>query len=216
MDTDSHLSLKGLVPSIIIGLGVLVFFPIFVGLVEPLDGARTMAFKSATRHDEKLIIEAIKAYHAEYHTFPVAPDAAGAVVFSKDNNLLFDVLRNRTGMNAGNSLNPSGFVILQVPAARDQEHPAGGIQASTGIWYDPWGSPYHVAIKVNSDGALNGKIRIPDFYSDVGALGNLDVIVWSYGENARLGGGPAIKSGFSSESGISGRLTGSGDVVSWQ
>ena len=204
------------IPWIIVGFGILVFVVVLIALFEPLNGPRNVAFRSTALHDEKLIVAAVKAYQTEYHTLPVDPNASGVIVFSRDNNLLFDALRNRTGTMVGNSLNPRGLAILRVPDARDQKNPKSGIQVSTGIWYDPWGSPYHVAMDVSLDGSLNEKNRIPGFYTDVGPLKNLEVIVWSYGENGKLGGGPASKFGFSDEKGSPGRLFGSGDVVSWK
>ena len=206
MDRPFDFTQSRFVSWIVVGLGILVFIAVLIGLFEPLNGARTMAYKSTALHDEKLILAAIKAYEAEYHTLPLAPDASGVVVFSKDNNVLFDVLRNRTGIRSGNSLNPRGFAILQVPPAPDQDHPRGGIQTSTGIWFDPWGTPYHIAINAGKDGGLNGENKIPDFYSDVGPLKNLDVIVWSYGENRRLGGDASVKLGILDKPGAPGEI----------
>lgn len=216
MDGPFELTQSKLVPWIVVGLGILVFVAVLIGLFEPLNGARAVAYKSTALHDEKLIVAAVKEYEAEYHKLPVDPDASGVIVFSKDNNVLLDVLRNRTGIRTGNSLNTRGFAILQVPPAPDQVHPKGGIQTSTGIWFDPWGVPYHIAINAGKDAEMNGKNRIPAFYSDVGALKKLDVIVWSYGENRKLGGAPAMKLGFLDKPGTPGKLSGSDDVVSWK
>lgn len=216
MDRPFDFTQSRLVPWIVVGLGVLVFIAVLIALFEPLNGRRAVSYRSTALHDEKLIVAAVKAYEDEYHNLPVDPNASGVIVFSKDNNVLLDVLRNRTGTSWGNSLNPRGFTILQVPPAPDQEHPKGGIQTSTGIWFDPWGAPYHIAINAARDGVLNGKNRIPDFYSDVGALKNLDVIVWSCGEDRKLGGAAAVKMGFLDKPGAPGKLSGSDDVVSWK
>jgi hypothetical protein len=41
------------------------------------------------------------------------------------------------------------------------------------------------------------------------------LIVWSFGRNGLLGGGPAPAPGFSNENGTPGKYFGSGDVGSW-
>jgi hypothetical protein len=195
-------------------VGILFVAVLMAGMFIPGKGPREAGLQSAAHHDEILIVSAVKAFYDEYQKYPVDPDASGVVVFSSDNNQLFDVLRNRTGTATGNALNPRGSEILQVPFAFNQKQPAGGIEKSTGVWYDPWGTPYHVAINLNNDGGMNGR-EIPGFYSDAGSFHHLNVIVWSYGPNGRLGGGPAMKAGLSSEPGTAGKLYGSGDIVSW-
>jgi hypothetical protein len=194
--------------------GFLVVGALLTGLVIPWRGSNDGVYRFAAHDDEKQIIKAIKTYYAEYSRFPVDPNTSGVVVFGRNNNALFDVLRNYTGKNAGNALNPRNSIILEIPAARDQKHPKAGLQTATGIWFDPWGSPYHIAIDLNRTGELNGKVPIPGFYSDVGPL-KAEVIVWSYGRNGELGGGPAKKTGFIAEPGTPGEYKGSGDIVSW-
>ena len=206
---------KNRLASFVIWLGFGIVLVLLLGMLIPSNGPRTVAFNIAAHNDEMQIVAAIKAYHTEYGRYPVNPGASGVAVFSKDNNLLFDVLRNRTGMLDGNALNPRNVVILEVPAVRDEKNPMGGLQKSTGVWYDPWGSPYHIAINLDKDAAFDGKTSIPNFYSDVGRLGS-DIIAWSYGPNGKLGGGPALKLGFSNEPGAAGKLFGSGDIVSWK
>lgn len=174
------------------------------------------ARKVEAQNEETQIVAAVNAYFTEYQHYPIAPsNASGPVVFSTDNNVLLDVLLNRNATNNGNPLNPRGEVFLTVPFAKDQAHPKAGLQTSTGIWFDPWGSPYHIAIDASGEGELNGKFPIPGFYTDVGPI-KARVIVWSYGKNGEPGGGPATKPGFSNEPGVAGKLHGSGDVVSWQ
>ena len=215
MNFSADISQKKILPGVVIALAFLVFVIIGIGLCEPLTKPRTMALKASAFHDEKLILAAIDAYHTVYGKYPVQPDTQGVVVFSKDNYRLFDVLRNRTGMVPGNTLNPQGLAILQVPLSGDEKNPKSGIQVSTGIWYDPWGSPYHVAINTNKKGGFD-KADLPDFYSDPGSLYGVNVIVWSYGPNGRLGGGQALKLGFIDEAGAPGKLSDSDDVVSWK
>ena len=197
-------------------LGIMAIIVTAAAIVFPAPGGLRVNVSHVVAHkDETLIITAVRAYYTEYGKYPIdSSNARGTVVFSTDNNVLFDVLRNCNGATSGNPLNPRGIVFLDVAAARDQNHPKAGIQTSTGIWFDPWGTPYQVAIDASDSGELNGKFPIPGFYSDVGPLKTL-VAVWSYGRNGQLGGGPAASSAFTSESGSPGKNSGSGDVVSW-
>jgi hypothetical protein len=196
----------------------IAFIAIALGLLFParVGPVAANALKVEAHNDETEIVGAVNAYFVEYQRYPIDPSkASGPVVFSADNHLLLDVLLNRSGTKDGNPLNPRGEVFLNPPLAKDQAHPKAGLQTSTGIWFDPWGSPYHIAIDASHEGELNGKYPIPGFYTDVGPI-KTGVIVWSYGKNGELGGGPATKPGFSSEHGVAGKFLGSGDVVSWQ
>lgn len=195
--------------------GIAAIFVVLICLLVPGRGAQEASFKFYARDDERHIIAAIKAYYNEYGAFPVDPKASGVVVFSRDNHLLFDVLRDRTGAKPGNALNPRDITILEVHSVANPSRPRLGLQASTGVWYDPWGSPYCIAIDTNKRGGIDGK-AIPNFYSDVGLVKGLDVIVWSCGKNGTPGGGPAANANFSNETGTPGKLAGSEDVVSWK
>jgi len=198
-------------------LVVIAIIAILAGLLYPVlavvieHGRKVQAV-----NDEKQIIGAISAYYTEYQKYPVDPATKpGDAVYSTDNNSLFDVLRNMTGTTIGNALNSRNVPFLQVPYASNQNSPKGGLQVSSGIWYDPWGSPYNVAIDGDYDGVLNSTASpLPNFYSDVGPL-QMGAIAWSFGKNGLLGGGPAAAPAFSSESGTPGKQSGSGDVVSW-
>lgn len=144
------------------------------------------------------------------------PIAAGT------NDVLMDVLTNNTG-NATNSatvasLNPRGQTFLNVKFVSNTNQPIGGVvpdsasSSSTsvvGAWYDPWGSQYNVLVNSSYSKIL------PVPYSDLPAPVNNGVIVWAFGRNGALGGGQAVSSNFSFESGSSGVFTGAGDVKSW-
>jgi prepilin-type N-terminal cleavage/methylation domain-containing protein len=197
-------------------LVVITIIAVLMGLLFPvLSVVREHTRKVQAINDERQIVAAVNAYYTEYGKYPVDPvTKPGDAVYSTDNNLLFDVLRNMTGTTIGNAMNTRGITFAQVSYASNQSQPMAGLQVTTGIWYDPWGSPYNVAIDGNYDGQLNSPNPLPAFYSDVGAL-PFNVIVWSSGKNGQLGGGPALSSGFGSENGTPGKLSGSGDVVSW-
>ena len=197
-------------------LVVIAVIAILMGLLFPvLSEIHEHTLRVQALNDEKLIVGAINAYYSEYGKYPVNPATnPGDAVFSANNNAIFDVLRNMTGTTVGNSFNSRGVVFLQVAYAQNQNQPAGGLQVSSGVWYDPWGSPYNVAVDGNYDGQLNSPTPLPNFYSDAGAL-QTGEIAWSFGRNGLLGGGPAAGSNFSSESGTPGVYKASGDVCSW-
>lgn len=136
-------------------LVVITIMAILAGLLFPVLGAiMEHSRKVEAASDEREIIAAVNAYFSEYGKYPI--DSAiypGDTVFSAKNNTLFDVLQNMTGPAIGNPLNPRGVPYLTIPAAQDQTMPKEGLQVSTGIWYDPWGSPYNVAVDGNYDGS---------------------------------------------------------------
>jgi prepilin-type N-terminal cleavage/methylation domain-containing protein len=197
-------------------LVVITIIAILAGLLFPVIGAvMEHTRKVQAINDETQILSAVNAYYTEYGKYPVDPATKpGDAVYSTDNNQLFDVLRNMTGTSIGNPLNTRGVVYLTVSYASNQKRPVAGVLASTGVWYDPWGSPYNVALDGNYDGQLNSPTPLPNFYSDTGPL-QFGVIAWSFGKNGLLGGGPAASSNFGNESGTAGKQAGSGDVVSW-
>ena len=191
-------------------LVVIAIIAILIGLLFPAFRAvQDQARRTQAKNDLTQIVNAVNAYYTDYGKYPIA--ALGAdVTFTAaaaNNNTLFDVLRNMTGTNPGNTSNPRGIVFVQPPQAKDQNNPKSGVQASTGVWYDPWGSPYNVAI----DGNYNNIVRAPN-YTDLASTyvtatdGSGDVgvgtgvISWSIGSDGQQA--TAYK--------------GSDDVISWQ
>src|SRR5579862_2721911 len=165
-------------------LVVIAIIAILAGLLFPVISViREHTRKVQATSDEKMIVNAVTSFYTEYQKYPVDPvKKPGDAVYSTDNNELFDVLRNMTGSAIGNALNPRGVIYLSPHAAPNQNAPMDGIQTSTGVWFDPWGSPYNVAVDGNYDGQLNSPTPLPNFYTDVGPL-QLGVIVWSFGKN---------------------------------
>jgi hypothetical protein len=81
-----------------------------------------------------------------------------------------------------------------------------------GAWFDPWGSQYRIRI----DGDYDNSLANPYADAPGGATLYNGVIVWSFGKNGVLGGGPAAVGFSSSEGGSANNFSGSGDVISWQ
>ncbi len=117
-------------------LVVIAIIAVLMGLLFPVIAAvREHARKVQAINDERQIVAAVSGYYTEYGKYPVDPVAKpGDAVYSTDNNLLFDVLRNMTGANIGNAMNARGIIFAQIAYASNQTSPMGGLQVSTGIW----------------------------------------------------------------------------------
>src|SRR5207249_2559602 len=118
---------------------------------------------------------AVNGYYTEYGKYPLTGGAdvtytgtTAGISSGNSNAALIDVLRNNTASAVNGTTvttwNPRAIVFLQPPAAKDQTNSKSGIKTSTGVWYDPWGSPYNVAI----DGNYNNIVRAPN-YTDLAA-----------------------------------------------
>jgi prepilin-type N-terminal cleavage/methylation domain-containing protein len=197
-------------------LVVIIIIAILVGFLFPaFRGVQDQAKRTQAKNDLSQIVTAVNAYYTEYGKYPIDTTVKGTgdATYSTDNNGLFDILRNMTGITPGNALNPRGIVFIQPPPAKDQTNSTSGIKTSTGVWYDPWGSPYNVAI----DGNYNNIVRAPN-YTDLAATyvtatdGSSDVgvgtgvIGWSFGADLTLG----------TKSPASSNYKNSDDVISWQ
>src|SRR5438309_3965190 len=131
-------------------LVVIAIIAILVGLLFPaFQAVQNQARKTQAKNDLTQIVNAVNAFYTEYGKYPTTETTDAAATFSVNNNTLFDVLRNMTGTIPGNALNPSASHFSDPPLAKDQTNPKSGILNSTGVWYDPWGLPYNVAIDAN-------------------------------------------------------------------
>ena len=202
-----------------------IAFPSFIGVMES-------ARKTQAKNDEQQIVTAITAYYTEYGKYPIVTGGAD-VTFTgttagtssgSSNAAMFDVLRNNTtGTNASTvtSLNPRQIIFVQPPVVKNFTNPVLGIVPNgyplSGIWYDPWGSPYNITL----DGDYSNSVLNP-YISDPSPPGGTPlsngVITWSFGKNGILGGGantgPTAPN--AAEGGSNGTFTGSSDVISWQ
>jgi prepilin-type N-terminal cleavage/methylation domain-containing protein len=188
-------------------LVVIAIIAILIGLLFPAFRAvQNQAKQTQAKNDLTQIVNAVNAYYTDYGKYPIAAPGAD-VTFSANNNLLFDVLRNMTGTNPGNASNPRAILFIQPPAAKDQTNPKSGIKTSTGVWYDPWGSPYNVAI----DGNYNNIVRAPN-YTDLAAT-----YVTATDGSGDVGVGTGVISWSLGSDGQQATIyKGSDDVISWQ
>jgi prepilin-type N-terminal cleavage/methylation domain-containing protein len=191
-------------------------FPAFQGVID-------RAKKVQAKNDVTQIVTAVSAFYTEYGKYPT--NSTTDVTFGTGlttNDQLVDILRNNTSNSNVTSFNPRQIVFVEVAPAKDQTTPRSGIKTSSGVWYDPWGSPYFAAVDANYNGItkapaytdINSSYSTSSDGSDTGI--RTGVLAWSLGKNGALGGGAAASSAFAKETGSAGKYTNSGDVISWQ
>ena len=194
--------------AILIGIG----YPTFISILEK-------ARKTQAANEEQQIVAAVNGFYTDYGKYPlVTADTIIAGSTTPSNADLFYSLRAvalgaNAPVNGIPAVNPRAIVFIQPPISKTGTK--GGINTTTGIWYDPFGSPYNVMI----DGSYDNNLTNP-YTSDPsppgGATLYLGVIVWSFGKNGALGGGAAAPGFSATENGTANKFTNSGDVISWQ
>ena len=192
--------------AILLGIG----YPAFTSVMES-------ARKTQAKNEEQQIVAAVNAFYTDYGKYPIvtADTTITGTSTPTSGDLFFTLRAVSGGANTANAVNTRAIVFIQPPVSKDQTNPRSGIKTSNGIWYDPWGSPYNVMI----DGNYDNQLANPYIGDNPGGTTlYLGVIVWSFGKNGALGGGPAAAgpAGFTSEGGSANNFFGSGDVISWQ
>jgi type II secretory pathway pseudopilin PulG len=185
--------------AILVGIGV----PTFTSVMN-------QARKTQAKNEEQQIAAAVNAYYTEYGKYPIVTADTTLTGTSTPTNgdLFFSLRAVAQGANAlvngVPAVNPRSIVFIQPPVSKDQTNPRSGINTTTGIWYDPWGSPYNVMI----DGNYDNQLANP--YGASGGAGtdplSLGIIVWSFGADLTPG----------RQSPPSSNYQGSDDVISWQ
>src|SRR6266487_2663984 len=187
-------------------LVVIAIIAILIGLLFPaFHAVQNQARRTQAKNDLTQIVTAVNAYYTEYGKYPLVADDTPITI----NNLLFDVLRNRTGAAPGNASNLRGIVFISPPDVKDRNLPKSGIATLTvtvngvsipiGSFVDPWGTPYRVAI----DGTYDNQITNP-YTADTGAGSatlTTGAIAWSLGADGVQG---------------TADFKASDDVISWQ
>jgi prepilin-type N-terminal cleavage/methylation domain-containing protein len=193
-------------------LVVIAIIIILASLLFPaFRGVQNQAKRTQAKNDLIQIVTAVNAFYTEYGKYPIDPAAGtvdvtyGATGATYTNEKLFDVLRNITTDSLTTTLNLRQIVFISPPDVKNPSQPRSGIGTTsfTGQYFDPWGTPYNVAI----DGNYDNQITNP--YSDTdGSAGatplRSGVIGWSYGSDLKLG------------TGVGGKYKDSDDVISWQ
>ena len=148
--------------AILIGIG----YPSFISALE-------QARKTQAKNEGQQIVTAVNSFYTDYGQYPlVTADATITGTSTPSNADLFYTLRAVSGgLNASNAVNTRAIVFIQPPISKSGTK--GGVNLTTGMWYDPWGSPYNVMI----DGTYNNQLTNPYADAPGGTTLYLGVIV---------------------------------------
>ena len=190
-------------------LVVIAIIAILIGLLFPAFSAvQNQARQTQAKNDLTQIVNAVNAYYTDYGKYPlVTADTTITDTSTPSNADLFYTLRAvASGANAADVANPRKIVFINPPFVKTPAKPRSGIGTPTGTgpgqYYDPWGTPYRIAI----DGGYDNSLSNP-YTADTGAgpgTLNIGVIGWSLGKD-QTGGSGNKNSG-----------AGDDDVISWQ
>ena len=217
--------------TVVLLIMILLFSLIFTAGAGMFERAR----KVQAKNDVTQLVTVVNAYYTEYGKYPVTvtdgtKDAffgsgaapAGCLSYTTNDKLL-NVLRYYTGGSDSANvtlLNPRQIVFISPRSAQTGTLPRGGISQTAGTvgqYMDPWGSQYTVIIDTTYDNQIGTTNPYSDTDGSAGASPLLQgVIVYSFGKNGALGGGPGASSLFVAESGSVGKFKGSSDILSWQ
>src|SRR5437773_7998877 len=143
-------------------LVVIATIGILLGVAVPsLFSVYERARKTQAKNDLTQIVTAVNAFYTEYGKYPLATSDAYITATTRPSNAdLFYTLRAQPlGLNGSNVANPRQIVYIS-PRIFDTI-PARSAIGSDGHFYDPWGTPYRVAIDGNYDNQIT-----PNPYGD--------------------------------------------------
>jgi len=212
---------------------MIVVMLIIATLAALFMGAATSVFdrarKTQAKNDVIQITTGVNAFYTEYGRYPVVSTITTDAFYGTlptgvplpsgctnagTNNVLLNVLRNITTDPNTVALNPRQIVFLSPGGAKNTVPPKGGIAAADNCYYDPWGSQYAIVIDTNYDNTITNPYSDTDGSAGTTPL-RFGAIAYSYGKNGRPGGGAAVSSSFTPESGTAGTFKGSSDILSW-
>jgi hypothetical protein len=172
---------------VMVALGYVLLYPAYKAHVD-------IDRKSQDQVDIRGVIIATRGYRDKYGHLPLT-SAKLADGSSDLNAALISVLFAKSDAE-----NPRQIVYLETRRVKDSKKPRGGYDPNTGLFFDPFGNYYRIALDTDGD----GKIENP--YDDAGQkMLKADAIVWSLG-----------KDGIQGVKGNPRQFRGSDDVVSWQ
>ena len=186
-------------------LVVIAIIAILVGLLFPaFKAVQNQARQAQAKNDLTQIVNAVNAFYTEYGKYPIAtndntigPDNSGLMY-----TLRADPTTNNSNPNANNAINTRQIVFINPPYVKTDTtgNRRSGVSQTDGRYYDPWGTPYRIAI----DGDYTNSINPNPYTANTGAGPSplaIGVIAWSFGKD-----------------GVEGNtdFNASDDVISWQ
>jgi prepilin-type N-terminal cleavage/methylation domain-containing protein len=182
-------------------LVVIAIIAILVGLLFPaFKAVQDQAKKTQAKNDLTQIVNAVNAFYTEYGKYPLATNDN---TISNNEDLFYTLRAVALGANLNNAVNTRQIVFINPPNVKDTANPRSGI-GTNGRYYDPWGTPYRIAI----DGDYNNTINPNPYTADTGAGPsplNIGVIAWSAGKDQQA-----------PDNGGTANFNASDDVISWQ
>src|SRR5947208_8431596 len=181
-------------------LVVIAITSIFGGLLfAAFQAVQNQARKTQAKNDLTQIVNAVNAFYTEYGKYPLATDDS---TIANNADLFYTLRAVASGANAGDVVNPRKIVFINPPNVKNDTagNRRSGVSTADGNYYDPWGTPYRIAI----DGDYNNDINPNPYTADTGAGPsplNIGVIAWSLGKDGVQG---------------TANFNASDDVISWQ
>jgi prepilin-type N-terminal cleavage/methylation domain-containing protein len=186
-------------------LVVIAIIAILMGLLFPaFKAVQNQARQTQAKNDLTQIVNAVNAFYTEYGKYPIAtndntigPDNSGLMY-----TLRADPTTSNSNPNANNVVNTRQIVFINPPYVKTDTagNRRSGMSLTDGRYYDPWGTPYRMAI----DGDYNNAINPNPYTANTGAGPtplNIGVIAWSWGSDQTQG---------------TANFSASDDVISWQ
>src|SRR4051794_6401639 len=132
-------------------LVVISIIIVLMGLLFPaFRGVQDQAKKTQAKNDLTQIVTAVNAFYTEYGRYPTAATTDTTYGASTPGNAA--ILNELRGVSA--TLNTRQIVFLSPPDAKDSTNPRGGINTSTGEYFDPWGAAYAIALDADYDNQI--------------------------------------------------------------
>jgi prepilin-type N-terminal cleavage/methylation domain-containing protein len=184
-------------------LTVIAIIAVLMGLLFPaLNIAKEGARKAQASTDVRSIVSAIKGFQTEYGRYPQPSTNTSDTIISpakpNANNSIMNILRC-TG--TGSEVNTRQIVYIEPRMAKGNTN-VGGI-GTDGVFFDPWGMAYGIAMDTNYDGGIKTSDGLQYTSITTGTL-SYGAVAWSFGKDAQ----PGTKGDK--------KLEGSDDIVSWQ
>jgi prepilin-type N-terminal cleavage/methylation domain-containing protein len=185
-------------------LVVIAIIAILIGLLFPAFRAvQNQAKNTQAKNDLTQIVNALNAFYTDYGKYPIATN--DNTIGPDNSGLMYTLRADSTNANGNpdvnNATNPRVIVFINPPYVKNDTagQRRSGLSPTDGRYYDPWGSPYRMAI----DGDYTNTINPNPYTANTGAGPsplNIGVIAWSLGPDQTQG------TNFSA----------SDDVISWQ
>ncbi len=189
-------------------LVVIAIIVVLVGLLFPAFRAvQNQARSAQAKNDLTQIVNAVNAFYTDYGKYPLQTN--DSTIGPNNSGLMYTLRADSTNINSNpnvnNLTNPRVIVFISPPYVKNDTNGnrRSGVSPSDGRYYDPWGSPYQIAI----DGDYTNTINPNPYTQNTGAGPSplaIGVIAWSLGPDGAGGSGDK-SSGPAAD-----------DVISWQ